>query len=795
MANDIPARLEQIARKRIAEKDAEIRRTLGNVADGNPLAAEKNPARLVARLMAKNGMTREEAEATAMGIRVYAEMSLEKRGEMLRMSAEAGGPEAIWGQTIDFVGVAFLERGRRAANAVARVAFQTGRGWGSGFMVTDRLFLTNNHVIPTPEAARDLAAEFDFELDTRDNPLGKTSFAFDPGRFFITDPVEGLDFTLIAVGERLSGPRALPYYGYCPLSDASDKHAIGEVVNIVQHPKGRYKEVVLRENRLVARGDEALHYVADTEPGSSGSPVFNNEWQPIALHHWGGPYHGVLDDKGGRVPREVNEGIRVSSIVAKVKARRSALSDKQRAIVEETLRLWEAASPPEVNRDSEISDTRNTVGARSNQDGSVTWTFPLEITVRAPLVDRDRAGSSVGGPTAAPSQPAAPVVAERAMVPSDDYSDRGGHEPGFIAGHVVPLPVLSAAQQRIAARNRQARRGENPFELKYHHFSAVVNADRKLTFFTACNIDGRASKYVNRKTGAVEPLDPANTDHGLMESMLAEGAEASEEWFDDGRLNPGDVAGQDVYDKQELTGFPTSAGMKRTLRMFQRGHLVRRLDPAWGTKNQALLAEADTFHFTNCAPQVGFFNMGQARPNVPGTGGGKLWRAVENLVLRNARNMRTRVISFTGPIFRGNDRTFRTIKVPARFFKIAVWADDEGLRSLGMIADQSKVFDVWPEALFEAGAEGLAGLGAEAFQDDDEIDRVDDFLTTIAAIERATDLDFGDAVRDADIRAGESDERPGRIEDVPLVPHRRPRSARPKTAPKRPASRKARAKR
>src|SRR5262245_57981505 len=617
--DEFPAEVGRIARQRIVKNQSEISRTLDNVAAGNPLASEKNPARLVARLMTKNSMTREEAEATAIGIRAFAEMSKDKRQQMLRMSAEAGGPEAIWGQTIDFVGVAFFDRGRRAANSVARVAFESGRGWGSGFMVADRLFLTNHHVIPTPEAARDLRVEFDFELDVRDNPLGKTSFTFDPAVLFVTDPVEGLDFTLIALGERVAGTRELSYYGYCPLSDAPDKHAIGEVVNIIQHPKGRYKEVVLRENRLVASADEALHYVADTEPGSSGSPVFNNQWQPIALHHWGGPFHSVVDDKGKRVPREVNEGIRVSSIVAKIKSRRNSLPEQQRAVVDDAFRMWEAAVPPqEAFREEERSGGKSGLGPRENRDGSVSWSFPLEITVRAPLVDSARPQMAADDTAANRATPAALAAAERAVRPSDDFSDRGGYEPGFITGHVVPLPVLTDAQQRIAARNRQARRGENPFELKYHHFSVIVNSERKLAFVTACNIDGRTSKYVNRRTGAVEPLDPTNTDHGLMESMLAEGAEASEEWFDDDRLDEGDVAGQAIYESQQLQGFPTSSGMARTLRMFQRGHLVRRLDPAWGTKDQALLGEADTFHFTNAAPQVGFFNMGKARPNMQG---------------------------------------------------------------------------------------------------------------------------------------------------------------------------------
>ena len=42
---------------------------------------------------------------------------------------------------------------------------------------------------------------------------------------------------------------------------------------------------------------------------------------------------------------------------------------------------------------------------------------------------------------------------------------------------------------------------------------------------------------------------------------------------------------------------------------LDRGHLVRRLDPAWGPLAKA--ANDDTFHFTNCTPQHHDFNAGQ----------------------------------------------------------------------------------------------------------------------------------------------------------------------------------------
>lgn len=758
------------ATKLITRVSPTILSSLKCAATGNPLAAETNHVRLVDRLMAKNEMTRDEARTTAIGILTTKDISPTRRGEILR----TGGPEAIWG-TIDFVGVAFLERGRRAARAVARVAFKSGQALGSGFMVAPGLFLTNRHVIQNPSTVPQLCVEFDYELDVKDNPRGTTTFALDP-KVFIADPVEGLDFTLIAVGTRLSGSEELSSYGYCPLSDASDKHALGEFVNIVEHPQGRYKEVVVRENRLVARSANSLLYAADTEPGSSGSPVFNNQWQAVALHHWGGPFKFLKDSDLKPAPQSVNEGIRISAIVASLRERVLRVDAAMRPVLEGALNIWDTTPPSETSNAATLSasvadggQTGRAGSARINTDGSASWIFPIEIAVRAPIFDAPAQTASFRSMVSA----TAPVVSVagpygEANSPNFDFSDRQGYEPGFIRGFVVPLPKLNRRQKGDAVANREARPGADPFELPYHHFSVVVNGARKLAFFTACNIDGATAKFINRKDGTVQPLDPGDPTHGLQENLSSsEGAEATEKWFDDSRVADDLLTHQDLYDQQVVPGFPTSTGMARTRRMFQRGHLVRRLDPCWGTDNQALTAEADTFFFTNCTPQVGFFNMGQGDRNIPGTGGGKLWRAVENIVLRNARNERMRVCSFTGPVFGTRDRNFRGLQVPGQFFKIAVWAEGDRLRALGMIADQRAVISVWPEALFSGADDALSG--DEAFQDPDELARVDDFLTTIARIETLTGLDFGADVRNADIRAGEGDEeRPEHLEDIAL---------------------------
>jgi endonuclease G len=108
---------------------------------------------------------------------------------------------------------------------------------------------------------------------------------------------------------------------------------------------------------------------------------------------------------------------------------------------------------------------------------------------------------------------------------------------------------------------------------------------------------------------------------------------------------------------------------------------------------QAVLAEADTFYYTNAAPQLGFLNP--ASPdNHPGAKGKLRWRAVESYVLRNAVTTRKRVCVFAGPVFADTDPEYRFgLKVPMKFWKVVVWKAPRGLRSIALLADQKEVLD------------------------------------------------------------------------------------------------------
>jgi len=721
-----PPRIEEGALARIERARAQILHSCNSFREGNPLAAERDTARLLGRLQTKNQCTREEARALATGIRARADVL---GGRETKGAAAPVAPERLQGKTIDFVGVAFFEEGRRAARAVARIATRDGQPIGTGFLVSDRLLLTNNHVIGSPAEAAPFVAEFDYELDGAGRPKGTTRFEFDPTTFFVTDGQDDLDYTLTALGKRLSGASALKDFGWLPLSDAPDKHALGEVANIIQHPDGRFKEVVLRENRLVSRLETVLHYDADTEPGASGSPVFNNEWLVIALHHWGGAWRQRVDEQGGPASSEINEGIRASAIAAELRLKAAGLAPAARALLDTVVRLGEA------RRGAAPDGREEQAPAHMEADGRVTWRVPLEISVRLPGYD----GAPPVPAAADLAVMAAPLHApERKIHVDKDYENRRGYNPRFISGHEIELPKLSERMKQVAARNRAAGPGDDPLVLPYEHFSVVLDRERKLAFFTACNIDGPSSKIIHRKTGAISSREPGSGG----DEALSEGAEASEAWFHDERLDRDDVTNQDLYASQEVPGYDrgTNAWLNR---MFQRGHLVRRLDPVWGKDKSALRAEADTFHFTNCTPQLGFFNMGTAPKDKPHTGGGLLWRAIEDYVLDNAADEQKRVCVFTGPVLAEDDPEWRAdvvagFRVPMRFWKIVAWAAGGKLHATAMIADQRPVLTKLPER-------------AEVYAD---VSRVADFLSTVAEIESLTGLDFGDALRRADINRG-----------------------------------------
>jgi len=541
-------------------------------------------------------------------------------GEPLQAAGEV--LEKIIG-SVDFVGVSYLERGVTAAHAVGRVDVGDSGGrtvaYGTGSLVAPHVLLTNHHVLPDAATAATSAIEFDFEDGTDGQPKQSHRFAFAPDALFIAD--EALDFALVAVEPNAS---AVDGYGFNPLIEAEGKVIVGECVTIVQHPSGQRKQIALRENKVVDRVEQMLHYETDTEPGSSGSPVFNDQWEFVALHHAGVPNDS---EPGGFI----NEGIRVSQIIGHLRKVAGPQPSPLLAPVIE----------PTTQRPTPVA-----IPAHDSHDGT--------------------------GPEAA--------LLEKVEI-EPDYSNRKGYEADFLGSgkRSVPLPELGALAADAVPRTDGNGAGADPV-LPYHHFSLVVSKARKIALFTAVNIDGSTEQRIKR--------DP-------------------DRWSFDPRIPTDYQMGEAIYVDNEL----------------DRGHLVRRLDPAWGSIAKA--ANDDTFHFTNCSPQHADFNRNAT-----------LWAGLEDYILDHADNEQFKVTVFSGPILAADDPEYRGVQLPKQFWKVVTMAKSPGLLS-------ATAYLLSQESLIE-GLEA-APAAAEEFS----FGAYGTFQVQVSEVERLTGLDFG-GLRDYD---------------------------------------------
>lgn len=210
--------------------------------------------------------------------------------------------------TPDFEKVRDLPRGSTIRKLAESVAFiDLGRGSCTGFLVGPDLLMTNQHCVEhgpndTRVAPNTLEIYMEYHDANEKGPLGAV------GREFLAVNKD-LDYALVRLTEPL-GER----HGTLNLSQQLPSSR--SPVKVIQHPRGREKEFSRKDAGVVARyaSRNVLHYRADTEPGSSGSPVFSAGGERvIALHH------------AGRRD-QYNEGMLMSKIVADL-ARRGITID------------------------------------------------------------------------------------------------------------------------------------------------------------------------------------------------------------------------------------------------------------------------------------------------------------------------------------------------------------------------------------------------------------------------------------------------------------------------------------
>jgi V8-like Glu-specific endopeptidase len=378
------------------------------------------------------------------------------------------GFERVLGRR-DFVALDYLHRGLSASRSVGRVVIRSGGsvvGFGTGFLIAPRVLITNNHVLGSAAEASGSLVEFNFQRRVDGNPERVAAFALRPQDLFLTDV--SLDFSIVAVAER-NGDDRLQAFGFLPLLAAEGKVNITEAVSIIQHPNGEEKQLALRENEVIDLLESFVHYRTDTSPGSSGSPVFNDQWEVVALHHSGVPDRGadgrILATNGKpwrpemgetAIRWKANEGVRVSRIVAAIN--QAALTDAQRQLL--------AESSPEVSETPVVGGPGETPFKASVRGDELTVQIPITVSLRVgPQGPRPelRPVASVS-PPASPAQvdgvEAAVALAKQQLGPrADVVGVRAGwrFRNGWITDERVVVVLvqekLSEARLRAAGRD------------------------------------------------------------------------------------------------------------------------------------------------------------------------------------------------------------------------------------------------------------------------------------------------------------------------------------------------------
>lgn len=568
---------------------------------------------------------------------------------------------------------------------------------GTGFIVGDRLMMTNRHVAEVfvrgagnqPLVFKPgLPARFDFGREVGFIPTDlsgtlaiKKVKLIHPFWDMALFELESLPATAkplqlsVLTPEELNG-REMATIGYPGRSRDQSPEALrleqqyfGGVAGVKRLAPG----ILEGRESTVSFGHyvPAMIHDASTQPGASGSAIFEvTNGHVVGLH-----FKGITLEANYSVPtHELARDQRVRdagvNFVGNLPAPTSEWEswwqnpNQRDHTVESTSKVSipvKPSSPALAKIKSNLmpKSSSNTAAPLSGPaaDGSCTWTIPLHISI------------SIGAPAdAAPPSVAGGEESFQIPVMFDRLDQRDGYVDNFLelpGGEKVPLPELTAEGKKIAA---QQANGET--ELKYHHFSVVMHQKRRLALFTAANLDWRKERH------EVNGRKPSRSEL----SEIPEGV--LEMWVTDDRI-PDDAQLPDIF-------------FTRDRQAFDKGHLVRRDDVAWGDDFEDIQkANGDTYYTTNCSPQVKSFNQApQGEFN---------WGDLENMIQKETKW--EKVILFSGPVLAANDRTFVgvsesgpvRVQIPKRFWKMIVARTDAGVKAFGFMPRQDLSRVRWEE--------------------------------------------------------------------------------------------------
>lgn len=283
--------------KELELKDIEVKHAIAMsklTASNNDALAQKKFVQEIIQKTLEAGTVEEQIR----NLRSYAKIGLigEPYAErILKLEAQqlptVGALERIIGDETHDQPVSYFNSLVSAADAVGLIKIEgSGGAQATGFLIGPQLLLTVNHVLPDIEAAKSALVSFSRESSAvGDDDFHQ--FQTQPSLLFVTN--QALDYTLVAMKNISDGGKKLTDFGKID-TDSSSKIVVGQRVNVI-HSSRSVKSISMRESKVVALTGQHLHYTAATSRGASGSPVLNDKFELLALHHASVPQ---TDEKG-----------------------------------------------------------------------------------------------------------------------------------------------------------------------------------------------------------------------------------------------------------------------------------------------------------------------------------------------------------------------------------------------------------------------------------------------------------------------------------------------------------------
>lgn len=576
---------------------------------------------------------------------------------------------------------------------------------GTGFIVGDGLMMTNRHVAslfasglgtrvqfkPDESAAIDFKREYDSD-DSQSVQVEKV-LMIHPYWDMALLKVKGLPANVKPLNLAVRTPEelnkrevvAIGYPAFDPRNNVKDqKNIFGEVYNVKRLLPGKLRG--RQDYPSYGKTVPTLAHDCTTLGGSSGSALIDVRTGEVVGLHFAGAYleanYSVPTYELARDSRVVDAGLKFSGSATPTTAWAAYWTAADRF-------GREAAGEPSPG-DQPAATPAPAGGSVVCSGQGVTFTIPLSITVN---LGTPATGTNLSVAT----QPPADTV-EKVPVIFPELQKRKGYNPGFLglAGDVlVPMPELTAKGLKLAAKLE-----DGTPHLKYQKFTVVIHKQRRLALFTAANVDWR------KQSRLIDDRKPSRRELNGFEK------DTSEDWVTDPRI---------PFDHQLPDYFYTKDD-----KAFDKGHLVRRDDVAWGkTFEEMQKGNGDTFHTTNCSPQTSKFNQSKFKDFN--------WGELENMIEKQTSAEKVCILS--GPVLDPEDRFFHgkvksgvevSIQIPTRFWKIIITNKGGKPQAFGFVLDQDLadvdlheeliVPDAWktymkPLKEIEEFFDGLATLG------------------------------------------------------------------------------------